>query len=184
MASDESGLAAADVGDQGDGERQVRFLPEIADLARLAVIAQIEIFRLEISRGRARVIRNRARDGDQIDVDADIGLLLRAEQGRDHAASGISSALLVLSHPALPACTEPTSRTCSIQSANRVQTSAAGHLLQPFGVASPLHGDPGGRFVDVSQIVGRELDGNCPDVLLQTIQFCRAWDRDNPRLLS
>ena len=53
MAFDESRLAAADIGDQGDRERQVRFLPEIADFARLAVIGQMEIFGLEISR-RAR----------------------------------------------------------------------------------------------------------------------------------
>ena len=50
MALDESGLAAADVGDEGNGERQVRFLPEIADFARLAVVAQLEIFALEIPR--------------------------------------------------------------------------------------------------------------------------------------
>ena len=53
MAPDESGLAAADVGDQGDGERQVRFLPEIGDFARLAVVAKIEILALEASHGYA-----------------------------------------------------------------------------------------------------------------------------------
>lgn len=40
----------------------------------------------------------------------------------------------------------------------RFVRSAAGHLLQLFGVASTLHGYVGGGIVDVTQIVGRECD--------------------------
>ncbi|WP_442940620.1 MFS transporter [Nostoc sp.] len=35
---------------------------------------------------------------------------------------------------------------------------ATGHLLQVFGIPSPLHRDLGGRIIDVMQIVGREID--------------------------
>jgi hypothetical protein len=40
MASDESGLAATDVGDQGAGEPKVGLLPEIVDFARVTVVTQ------------------------------------------------------------------------------------------------------------------------------------------------
>jgi len=36
--------------------------------------------------------------------------------------------------------------------------SATGHLLQFFGVPSPLHRDLGGGVIDVTQILGREFD--------------------------
>ena len=75
MALDEPGLAAADVGHQSDGERQVRFLPEIGDLARLAVVAKIEILALETPHGHA-MIGDRATYRDQVDVDANVGAWL------------------------------------------------------------------------------------------------------------
>ena len=81
MALHEPGLAAADVGDKRDGEWQIRFLPEIADLARLAVIDQAEIGKREISNRRAVVIGNRACYGNQIDVDPYVGVPLRREHG-------------------------------------------------------------------------------------------------------
>src|SRR5216684_3858572 len=62
--------------------------------------------------------------------------------------------------------------------------SATGHLLQMFGVPSPLHGDLRGGALDLMQIVGREIDGNCSDVLLQSLQLAGAWDGNNPRLLG
>lgn len=36
--------------------------------------------------------------------------------------------------------------------------STTGHLLQLFGVSSPLHRDFGGGVIDVTQIIGREFD--------------------------
>jgi hypothetical protein len=47
-----------------------------------------------------------------------------------------------------------------------------------------LHCDLGGGVIDVAQVVGREFDGDCPDVFVQTMQFCGAWNGDDPRLLS
>jgi len=36
--------------------------------------------------------------------------------------------------------------------------SATGHLLQPFGIPSPLHRDLGGSSVDFTEIVFRQFD--------------------------
>src|ERR1019366_2730236 len=49
--------------------------------------------------------------------------------------------------------------------------SATGHLLELLGVPGSLHRDPGGGIIDVTQIVGREFDGDCPDVFVQTLQL-------------
>lgn len=62
--------------------------------------------------------------------------------------------------------------------------SATRHLLQLFGVSRPLYCDFGGGVIDVPQILGCEFDGGCPDVLLQAMQLCGAWNGDDPRLLS
>ena len=47
------------------------------------------------------------------------------------------------------------------------QRSATGHLLQLFRIASPLYLNLRGGGVDFTEIVGREFNGNCPDVLFQ-----------------
>ncbi len=77
---DVSGLASADVGDQCDSQRQIRFLPEIADFTRLAVIAQSEVRECQISHRRAVMIGDRTRDRDQIDVNLNIRFLRRGQQ--------------------------------------------------------------------------------------------------------
>jgi hypothetical protein len=41
-----------------------------------------------------------------------------------------------------------------------------------------------GGALDVAQIVGREFDCGCADVLLQAMQLCGAWDWHDPRLPS
>ncbi len=76
VALDESGLAAADVGDQRDGEREVGFLPEAAKLARLAVVGDDEVLRFEISCRCAAAIGDGTGDGDQVDVYLNVGGLL------------------------------------------------------------------------------------------------------------
>ena len=35
-----------------------------------------------------------------------------------------------------------------------------------------------------AEIVGRKLDSRCSDVLFEAVQLRRAWNRNNPRLLS
>src|SRR5512132_290286 len=62
--------------------------------------------------------------------------------------------------------------------------SAAGHALQLFGVARPLHRDLRGGAFDLLEIVRRKLDGSRYDVLLQAVQLRGARDRHDPRLLS
>src|ERR1022692_1498482 len=59
---------------------------------------------------------------------------------------------------------------------------ATGHLLDVFGISSPLHRDLRGGAVDVTEIVRGKFDGSCSDVLLQARQFRGAWDWNNPRL--
>ena len=48
--------------------------------------------------------------------------------------------------------------------------SATGHSLQLFGISGPLHRDLGGGFRS-PQIVRREFDGDCPEVLIQAMQL-------------
>lgn len=47
-----------------------------------------------------------------------------------------------------------------------------------------MHRDLGGGAIDVTQILRREFDFNCPDVLFQAMQSCGAWNRNDPRLLG
>src|SRR5579863_4076769 len=56
MALDEHGLAAADIGDQRHRQRQIGFLPELADLPRNAVIGQGEILGLKFLDARTTEI--------------------------------------------------------------------------------------------------------------------------------
>jgi hypothetical protein len=62
-------------------------------------------------------------------------------------------------------------------------SSKAGHSLQMFGVASPLHRDLRGGAFDLAQIVAGERDGRRADVLIKTMELRRAGDRRDPRLL-
>jgi hypothetical protein len=62
--------------------------------------------------------------------------------------------------------------------------SAAGHLLQLFEVASPLHRDLGGGALDLPEIVGCQVDASRSDVLLKPEQLRGAGDRHDPRLLG
>jgi hypothetical protein len=64
------------------------------------------------------------------------------------------------------------------------QILATGHLLQMFGVASPLHRDPGSGALDLTEVVGREFDGGRPEVLVQAMQLRGARNRNDPRLLG
>ena len=47
-----------------------------------------------------------------------------------------------------------------------------------------MHLDLRGGAIDLAEIVRRELDRNCSDVLVQALQFPGAWDRDDPRPLG
>jgi hypothetical protein len=58
--------------------------------------------------------------------------------------------------------------------------SATSQSLQVFGVSGPLHRDLRGGALDVAEIVRRELDGNCADVLVQALQLAGAGDGNNP----
>ena len=51
------------------------------------------------------------------------------------------------------------------------------------GVAGPLHRDLGDGAIDLAQVVGRQLDGGCAEVLLQAMQLGGAGDRNDPGLL-
>ena len=62
--------------------------------------------------------------------------------------------------------------------------SETSHLLELFRIASPLQRDLGGGGSDVTEIVRREFDGDCPDVLLQAMQLRGAWNWNNPGLLG
>ena len=61
---------------------------------------------------------------------------------------------------------------------------ATGHLLQVLGVPGPLHRDLRGRGLDLAEVVGRQLDGRRPEVLLQAMQLRGARDGDDPGLLG
>src|SRR5215212_1082335 len=65
-----------------------------------------------------------------------------------------------------------------------ITRSATGHSLQLFGVPSPLHSDLRRGALDLAEIVRRELDGSCADVLVQALQIPGARYRDDPRLLG
>lgn len=62
--------------------------------------------------------------------------------------------------------------------------SSTRHLLQLFGVSRSLDCDLRSGIIDVTQIVGCQFDGDCPDVLFQAMQLCGTWNRHNPRFLS
>jgi hypothetical protein len=68
-------------------------------------------------------------------------------------------------------------------SAGAFSPSKTGSLLQVFGVARSLDRDPRGRALELAEIVRREFDGECSDVLFQALQLPGTWDGDNPRLL-
>ena len=61
--------------------------------------------------------------------------------------------------------------------------SATGHCLKSFGIPSTLHRNLCSRTIDLSEIIGRQLDFNGADILLQPMQLRGARDRNNPRLL-
>src|SRR5438105_341737 len=63
------------------------------------------------------------------------------------------------------------------------RTSETRPFLQRFGVSRPMNFDLRGSAIDLTEIVGRELDGCCSDVLLETRQLRRAGDGNDPRLL-
>src|SRR5579864_4937241 len=73
---------------------------------------------------------------------------------------------------------EPVMKTRAIAPA---RTSAVDHPLVRLGVASALRLDL--RVVDLTQVVGRQLDVDCCVVLLEAVQLRRAGDRNEPRLL-
>src|SRR5258706_368162 len=62
--------------------------------------------------------------------------------------------------------------------------SAPDQLLQVLGVAGALQRDLGGRGLDVMEVLGRQLQVDASDVLLQPRELSRARDRNDPRLLS
>src|SRR6266478_5407083 len=73
---------------------------------------------------------------------------------------------------------------CDRISLSRVcHRSATGHLLQLFGVTSSLHGDLGSGAIDFTEVVRREFECNCSDVLVQAMQLRGAWNWNDPRLL-
>jgi hypothetical protein len=47
-----------------------------------------------------------------------------------------------------------------------------------------LHFDLCSGAINLTLIVVGEFNFNCSDVLVQAIQFRRAWDRNNPGLLG
>jgi hypothetical protein len=60
--------------------------------------------------------------------------------------------------------------------------SPVDHPLLGLGVASALRGEV--CLLDLAQVLGRQLDVDGADVLLQAMTLGRARDRDDPRLLS
>lgn len=65
----------------------------------------------------------------------------------------------------------------------RLARSTIGQPLLIFGVALPFHDDPGSGALDIAQIVRRQFDGGCADVLLQTVQLGGSGDGNDPRPL-
>src|SRR5438309_5310969 len=61
--------------------------------------------------------------------------------------------------------------------------SPTGQLLEVFGIPRPLNGDLRRRAIDVTQIIGRQLDRRRADVLFQARELRGPWDRNDPRLL-
>ena len=66
---------------------------------------------------------------------------------------------------------------------NGPHSSATSHSLRLLGVAGPLHPDFRGRRIDLSEVVGSQFDGRCPQVLLQSMQLRSARNRYDPRFL-
>jgi hypothetical protein len=81
-------------------------------------------------------------------------------------------------------CSAPDYNSCLVGAYTPRGASAAHHLLQLFGVSRALHGDFGGRGLDVAEIIGRKLDGCRFDVFLEPVKFRGAGDRNDPRLLG
>ena len=63
--------AAADVQQHGDGQGQVRFAGEVADLLLAPVLADLKVFFGEIGHQRSALVRNGAEDVDDVHVDMD-----------------------------------------------------------------------------------------------------------------
>ena len=53
-----------------------------------------------------------------------------------------------------------------------------------LGVAGALHRDLRGGGLDLAEVVGRQLDVDCADVLVEALQSSGAGDRDDPGLLG
>jgi len=61
---------------------------------------------------------------------------------------------------------------------------AINQLLDVLWIAISLQRDLGSSTVDLTQIVRCEFYVNRSYVLLKTMQFGRAWDRNDPRFLG
>ncbi len=58
------------------------------------------------------------------------------------------------------------------------------HALKVRRIPVALDGNLRGRAIQFLKIVRCQFDESRPDVLLQSVQFCSAWDGDDPRLLG
>jgi hypothetical protein len=71
-----------------------------------------------------------------------------------------------------------------LRSGEQLVRSAIGQSLEVLGVPRSLHLDLRGDALDLAEIVGRQLDGGCSEVLVEAFQPPSARDRDDPGLLS
>src|SRR6185369_10891417 len=84
------------------------------------------------------------------------------------------------------AMNKPTICASSLMPSRRggLHRSAVDELLPVRRVPGTLHSDVRDCTVDIVKIVGRQLHGCGPDVLLQAVQLRRAGNRNDPRFLG
>src|SRR2546423_9751081 len=105
-----------------------------------------------------------------------------SEEDRDLRPRSRSVAGVVELRAAAP---QPFSRRSPITlSAGLVFRSEAGHSLELFGIPIPLYRDRCNGTFDLPQIVGRESDGKCADILIEALKLAGARDGNDPRLLG
>jgi hypothetical protein len=58
------------------------------------------------------------------------------------------------------------------------------HALKVWRIPVAFDRNLRSRAIQFLKIVRCQFDESRPDVLLQSVQFCRAWDGDDPRFLG
>src|SRR2546421_679162 len=72
----------------------------------------------------------------------------------------------------------------SLSRDGRLSRSEAGPLLEGVGVARSVDRDLQGGAVDLTEIVGRQIDRSRAEVLFEALQLASARDRNDPGLLG